>query len=208
MEPIRIVIADDHALVREGTARILAQYPDFEIVGRAGNGLQALEMVQELKPDLLMSDIRMPDMNAIEMMRRLKESHHPVKVMILSAYDDDDYVVSLLQLGVSAYLLKTVDLGELAEAIRVVYLGQVVIDPTISSKIVRGLAASGAALHNLDSLTRREADILKLAAAGKDNRQIGEALALSVRTIEGHLGHIYAKLSVSTRQEAIRIARS
>ena len=208
MDKIRIIVAEDHEMVRKGTSRILSQYPDFDIVGEAADGEQTLELVKNLHPDIIICDIRMPKLDGIEVVRRMKELYPGVKIMMLSAYDDEDYVSALIKLGVSGYLLKTVDLNELAQAIRAICLGEIVIHPRIASKISRLMQYSSSASKIRDSLSPREYEVLRLASNGLDNEAIAGRLNLSVRTIEGNLLRIYSKFGVSSRLEAIDLAIS
>jgi DNA-binding NarL/FixJ family response regulator len=208
MDKIRIIVAEDHELVRKGTCRILAQYPDFEMSGEAADGEQTLELVKKVQPDVVICDIRMPKMDGIEVVRRLKELYPNIKIIMLSAYDDEDYVSALIKLGVSGYLLKTVDLNELAQAIRSVHLGEIVIHPKIAAKISRLMINDSTTNKLRESLSSREFEVLRLAANGSDNEEIARQLDLSLRTIEGHLLRIYAKFGVSSRAEAINFAVS
>jgi DNA-binding NarL/FixJ family response regulator len=207
MDVIRILIAEDQPLVRKGTAAILSQFPDFSVAGEAENGERALEMAKELQPDILLSDMRMPVLNGIELLHRLPEHSPRTKTIILSAYDDFDYVIPVLKLGASAYLLKTIDLKDLAEAIRLVHVGQMVIHPSVASMIVQALAKSNRSGSRADLLSNRESDVLRLLAGGLNNRQIAVELKLSQRTIEANVARIYPKLAVSGRNEAITYAR-
>ena len=203
MERIRIILADDHAVLRGATSHVLAQYPDFEVVGEAGDGQQALELSERLHPDVLIVDVRMPVVDGTEVIHRLKELSPKTRALVLSAYDEIEYVLATLREGASGYLLKTVDLDELAQGIRTVYFGQTVLHPSIVSKIVSLCAPGHRAVQPLERLSPRENDILRLAASGADNATIASKLELSVRTVEGHLWRIYTKLGVSSKAEAI-----
>ncbi len=203
MDKIRIVLADDHPMLRTATSRILQQYPDFEVVGEAADGQQALELSERLHPDVLIVDIRMPVIDGIEVVRLLKGRSPGTKALVLSAYDEKEYVLATLKAGASGYLLKTVDLNELAQSIRTVHLGETVLHPAITAKIASLWEPPQPAVPPLERLSPRERDILNLAASGADNTAIASQLDLSVRTVEGHLGRIYAKLGVSSRAEAV-----
>ena len=206
MGKIRILIADDHAVVREGTRRILEQEPDMEVVGEAGDGEEAVNLATSLKPDVVIMDISMPKMDGIEATRLIKAACPSITVLALSAYDDDQFVFSLLEAGAAGYLLKSVRSRELLDAIRAVYSGESVLHPSIARKVLnRFVSASGKPEGKEISgmLSDREMEVLKLAAKGLSNQDIAEKLCLSIRTVQGHLGHIFNKLQVGSRTEAV-----
>ena len=206
MGKIRILIADDHAVVREGTRRILEQEPDMEVVGEAGDGEEAVNLATSLKPDVVIMDISMPKMDGIEATRLIKAACPTISVLALSAYDDDQFVFSLLEAGAAGYLLKSVRGRELLDAIRAVYSGESVLHPSIARKVLnRFVSASGKPEGKEPSgmLSDREMEVLKLAAKGLSNQDIAEKLCLSIRTVQGHLGHIFNKLQVGSRTEAV-----
>ncbi|OGO35366.1 MAG: hypothetical protein A2147_11440 [Chloroflexi bacterium RBG_16_57_8] len=203
MGKIRIAMADDHSMVREATCRALDQYPDFEIVGQAADGQQALELVKGVQPHVLLIDIRMPVLDGIEVLRRMKGLSPGTKALVLSAYDDEEYVLESVKAGASGYLLKTVDLNELAQSIRTVHFGQTVFHPSIAAKIV-SVHEQRQPGGQLERLSHREREILDLAAGGLDNDTIAVRLELSVRTVEGHLSRIYTKLGVASRAQAVK----
>ena len=206
MGKIRILIADDHAVVREGTRRILEQEPDMEVVGEAGDGEEAVNLATSLKPDVVIMDISMPKMDGIEATRLIKAACPTISVLALSAYDDDQFVFSLLEAGAAGNLLKSVRGRELLDAIRAVYSGESVLHPSIARKVLnRFVSASGKPEGKEPSgmLSDREMEVLKLAAKGLSNQDIAEKLCLSIRTVQGHLGHIFNKLQVGSRTEAV-----
>jgi DNA-binding NarL/FixJ family response regulator len=204
MAPIAIMIADDHALMREGTRRILEQHPDFEVVGEAEDGQQALELIESLKPDVAILDIRMPKLNGVEVVRGMKRCCPETKALMLTAYDDDDYIFALMEAGASGYLLKTASAKELADSVRNVHSGEPVLDPAIAMKIARLWAQRGTSKQgNAEQLSPRELEILELAAKGLRNKAIADKLGISIRTVEGHFNNVFAKLGVSSRIEAI-----
>jgi DNA-binding NarL/FixJ family response regulator len=203
---IRILIADDHAVVREGTRRILEQESDMEVVGEAGDGEEAVNLATSLKPDVAIMDISMPKMDGIEATKLIKAACPSISVLALSAYDDDQFVFSLLEAGAAGYLLKSVRSRELVDAIRAVYSGESVLHPSIARKVLnRFVSASGKPEGKEPSgmLSDREMEVLKLAAKGLSNQDIAEKLCLSIRTVQGHLGHIFNKLQVGSRTEAV-----
>jgi len=203
---IKILIADDHAVVREGTRRILEQEPDMEVVGEAGDGEEAVNLAASLKPDVAIIDIAMPKLDGIEATKRIKATWPSINILILSAYDDDQFIFSLLEAGAAGYLLKSIRSRELIDAIRAVYSGESVLHPSIARKVLnRFVSASGKPEGQEPSgmLSDREMEVLKLAAKGLSNQDIAERLCLSIRTVQGHLGHIFNKLQVGSRTEAV-----
>jgi DNA-binding NarL/FixJ family response regulator len=205
---IRIVLGDDHSLVREGTRHILEQQPDLQVVGEAGDGEAALEMISTLKPDVAILDIRMPKMSGVEVARRIKAVAPATHTLMLTAYDDDEFVLALMEAGVSGYLLKTARATELVDAIRTVQSGEPVLHPAIARKVAqlwaRGQRQSEAS--GSEALSAREREVLELAARGGRNKAIAEALGISVRTVEGHFNSILGKLGVASRIEAVLYA--
>ena len=193
-------------MVREGTRRILEQERDMEVVGEAGDGEEAVNLATSLKPDVAIMDISMPKMDGIEATRRIKVVCPSINVLILSAYDDDQFIFSLLEAGAAGYLLKSIRSHELLDAVRAVHSGESVLHPSIARKVLnRFVSASGKPEGKEPSgmLSDREMEVLKLAAKGLSNQDIAEKLCLSIRTVQGHLGHIFNKLQVGSRTEAV-----
>ena len=177
------------------------------MLGEAVDGNQAVALVDHYKPDVLLLDVNMPGMTGIEVTQALKGTHPEVRILILTAYDEDPYVFSLLQSGANGYLLKNCDIDELQRAVRSVFIGKTVLSPTVADKIVnqirRNSPISQTSLDNSDELTSRELEILRLASRGYTNKAIGQQIGISDRTAQGHLANIYAKLSVASRTEAV-----
>jgi DNA-binding NarL/FixJ family response regulator len=210
METIRIVLVEDHPLMRQGTRRILDRYPDLKVVGEAEDGEQALEVLKRLMPDVAILDIRLPKLNGIEVVRQIKGFSPDTKSLMLTAYDDDDYILALMEAGASGYLLKTTQEKELVEAVRSVQSGEPVLHPAIAAKVARLWAqgAISAKRKPAEQLSPRELEVLELAARGLRNRAIADKLCISVRTVEGHFKSIFTKLDVSSRMEAVLFALS
>lgn len=207
-EPIRVLIADDHAVVRQGVRRFLEDGPDITVVGEAGDGAQALRLVEELQPDVALLDIQMPQLNGIEACRVIKARFPSVRVLLLTAYEDDAYVFAGLQAGADGYLLKTAGVDELLSAVRRVHAGQSALSPGVTDKVVRQLQTGkpAGAVEQVERLSARELEILRLAATGLTNKEIAARLVLSDRTVQGHLARIYGKLGVASRTEAVTAA--
>ena len=208
--PIRIIIADDHAILREGTVELLKREPGLEVVGEAADGQQAVELAATLQPDVVVMDVRMPVVSGIDATRQIRAMLPDTQVLVLSAYNDDQFVVSALQAGASGYLLKSASVGELVKAIRQVYAGESPLDPVIARKVVASMAIgsrpgsepSGDKLALAD-LTARELEILHLLAKGLSNRAIAETLVISERTVQTHLTSLFAKMQTTSRLEAV-----
>lgn len=201
--PIRLVIVDDHSLVREGTVELLKQSADFDVVGQAGSGEDGLAVLERLAPDVALIDVHLPQMSGLELARAAASSCPSVKVLILSAYDDYAYVSEALDIGVGGYLLKTATTKELVDAVRAVADGILVLDRRVADRLTRrGRSASAPG----SGLTPREADILPLLARGRSNKQIAAELRLGLRTVEGHVSSVLAKLGVASRAEAVAYA--
>jgi len=208
MKQIRIVLADDHWLMRDEMRRILEQQPDLKIIGEAENGKQALDLVLELQPDIVILDIRMPELNGIEVVRRMRERVLDVKALMLTAYDDDDYITALMEAGAQGYLLKTAKADELIDAVRRVSSGETVLHPPIAAKMVRLWTKDRESTGVTEQLSTRELEVIQLAARGLRNRAIADKLHISNRTVEGHLNSIFGKLGVTSRVEAVLYALS
>ena len=200
---VRVVIVDDHALVREGTIQLLKQSAELEVVGQAASGEEALGVLAEVIPDVALVDVNLPGMSGLELARSLSSSLPQVRVLILSAYDDYGYVTEALDIGVSGYMLKTASAKELVDAVRAVADGVFVLDRAVSGRLNRRVQNE---THNEGLLTPRELEVLERLARGRANKQIAVELGLGLRTVEGHVSNILAKLGVQSRTEAVAYA--
>ena len=203
---IRIIIADDHAVVREGTRTLLEREPDMELVGEAGDGEKAVHLIETLKPDVAILDINMPGLSGIEVTRRAKPLSPQTAVLILTAYDNDEYIFALLEAGAAGYLLKDAPSHELVAAVRSVFSGEPVLHPSVARKVIQRALTSPdkAAEDEADvELSDREREVLQLAARGLANKEIADELQISIRTVQRHLNMIFNKLGVGSRTEAI-----
>lgn len=204
---IRILLADDHHIVRTGVRQLLESAKDLHVIAEAGDGEEAQRLIQEHQPDVAVLDIQMPKASGIEVTRWVR-SHLPhVGVLILTAYDDDPYVMAVLQAGANGYVLKTGQAEELIQAVRDVYEGKSALDPKITHKLMSSLFR-GPEKKIVDPLTDRELEVLRLAAKGYTNKAIGLHLNISDRTVQGHLAHTFAKLQAGSRTEAVMRAVS
>ncbi|MCJ7605112.1 MAG: response regulator transcription factor [Dehalococcoidales bacterium] len=203
---IKILIADDHAVVREGTRKILEHEPDLEVVAEASDGEEAVRLTGAHKPDVAIIDIAMPGVNGLEATRQIKNLYPAVAVLILTAFDDDQFVFGLLEAGAAGYLLKSVRGRELVEAVRQVHAGESVLYPSIARKVLNRFSTTSSSREDgkpPEVLTEREREVLQLATWGMSNQEIADRLVLSLHTIQAHLGHIFNKLQVGSRTEAV-----
>jgi DNA-binding NarL/FixJ family response regulator len=202
MSAIRILLADDHPVVREGIRNRLACEEDFDVVGEAANGEETIRQVRLLRPDVVLLDVTMPGPGAVPVMEALRQAHAALKVLVLSAFDDDEYVFGMLAAGAAGYALKDERLSTLVEAVRAVAHGETWLSPRVASKVAHQAVRKAPASADMP-LTEREREVLGLMAQGKENAEIAAALAISERTVKFHVGNIYAKLGVTSRTAAV-----
>jgi len=208
MSKIRVLIADDHAIVREGVRALLALSDDIAVVGEAADGREAIESARRLRPDVILIDIAMPGLGGLEATVEIRKDNPDAKILVLSQYDDREYVRRFLKLGVSGYVLKKAAGSALTAAIRAAHRGGLVLDPEIAREAVREPANDAAAAPDADyeALTDREKQVLKLVAEGRSNKEVAEMLTISVKTAMSHREHIMQKLDLHSRTELIKFA--
>ncbi len=209
MSKIRIMLAEDHVLVREGTKEMLDREEDMEVVAEAGDGEEAVRLVQDQDLDVVIMDIALPKLNGIEATRKIKEISPGTTVLVLTAYDDDEYIFALLEAGAAGYLLKDVSTSELVAGIRAVQAGESMLHPAIARKVINrfsGRAEGSGREDTFQELTEREVEVLQLAGRGITNKEIADRLSISHRTVQAHLSHIFGKLGVGSRTEAVVLA--
>ena len=199
---IRVLVVDDQPLVRSGFKMVLDERPDLELVGEASDGQQALELVRELDPDVVLMDVRMPNLDGVEATRRLVESGTRARVLVLTTFDLDEYVYAAIRAGASGFLLKDVEPAELVDAIRVVAAGNSLFGPAATERLLARFAEPPTG-RSLDELTEREKEILCLLATGLSNAELAERLFLSETTVKTHVSSILRKLRVRDRVQAV-----
>ena len=208
MSKMRVLIVDDHGIVRAGICSLLEGQEDIEVVGEAAGGEEAIEKARELKPDLVLMDIAMPGMNGIEATRHIKQDVPSTTVLVLSMHDDEEFFFPVLRAGASGYVLKEAEPQELLYAIRTVLQGHIFLAPAVATALLEGFITAGSENpeESYDSLTKREKEVLRLAADGKTNREMAESLFLSSRTVEKYRQAVMHKLGLSKREELTKYA--
>jgi len=206
-EPIRVILADDHAVVRAGIRQFLEHAEDIEVIGEADDGEVAKALIEENPPDVAVLDVQMPKASGIEVTRWIRTHYRQIGVLILTAFDDDPYVLAVLQAGANGYVLKTASPLDIIQAVRDVYAGKSALDPQITQKVMAQITGHTKTLP-VEQLTDRELEVLTLVGQGFTNKAIGVQLGISDRTVQGHLARIFTKLNASSRTEAVMRAVS
>jgi DNA-binding NarL/FixJ family response regulator len=204
---IKILIVDDHVVVREGLSAMLSREPNIEVIGEAENGAQAIDKADKLKPDIVLMDLRMPEVDGVEAMQRIKQQHPEINFIVLTTYDNDEYIFKGIEAGARAYILKDSPREELFRAINAVYKGESLIEPAIAGRVLDKLVELSHQGSATD-LSRREIEVLELIARGTGNKLIADKLNISASTVKTHIQSIFQKLEVNDRTEAVTKALS
>ena len=200
---IRVLVADDHPMLREGLTAVLGTQPDFEVVGEAADGSEAVQLAQKLRPDVILLDLEMPTLDGVAALERLRDAGSEARTIVFTAYDTDERILRSLRAGARGYLLKGASRAEIFDAIRTVHSGGSLLGPAVTSRVLDHIEQGDA---RPDDLTPRELEVLALLARGLKNAQIADELYISERTVKFHVSSILAKLGAGTRTEAARIA--
>jgi DNA-binding NarL/FixJ family response regulator len=201
VSPIRVLVVDDHPIVRDGIRGVFSGDDEFEVVGEAGDGADAVRQTRQLDPDVVLMDLRMPTMGGVEAIRQLRDLGHPARVLVLTTYDTDRDVLPAVEAGATGYLLKDAPRDELVRAVRAAHAGQAVLSPTIAGTLMGRVGD-----HSPSALSPRELEVLRLVAGGATNRTVARQLFVSEATVKTHLLHLYDKLGVRDRAAAVAAA--
>ncbi len=204
-EPIRVLIVDDHAVVREGLRAFLQTQEGIEVAGEAGDGREAVEAASRLRPDVILMDLVMPELDGVAAMRVMREKVPDTRVIVLTSFLDDDKLLPAIRAGAAGYLLKNAEPKELARAVRAAHAGEALLDPVVAARLVETLAADGG-VDPIERLTPREREVLVLIGRGFPNKRIARELGLAEKTVKTHVGHVLAKLGVTDRTQAAVLA--
>ncbi|MDP2158293.1 MAG: response regulator transcription factor [Nitrospirota bacterium] len=210
MSKIRVIIVDDHSLVREGIAAFLKCYDNIEVIAEASNGLEAIEKTRQLHPDIVLMDVAMPTLGGLEATVEIRKNDPSVKILVLTQYDDKEYILRFLKAGVSGYLLKKAVGSDLISAITAIMAGETYLYPAIASKVVNGFLGKEllSTQDSYDLLTDREKQVLKLVAEGHTHKEIAEMLSISPKTVIAHQTNLCEKLGLSNKSDIIKFAFS
>ena len=203
MDQIKLMIVDDHTVVRDGLASILERQDDFQVVGQASNGLEAVERVPALQPDVVLMDLRMPELDGVEAMRRISSERPETRFIVLTTYDSDQYIFDAIEAGAKGYLLKDTSREDLFEAVRAVHRGESGIEPGVAARVLDRFAQLSREEAQAPLLSEREVEVLQLMAKGSANKEIAVSLSITDSTVKTHVANIFQKLDVSGRTEAV-----
>ena len=203
---IRILVADDHPIVRDGLVAVLSTQPDFEVVGEAADGRQVVEQALALRPDVIMLDLEMPEVDGVQALEQLRKLGQSVRAVVFTAFDTDERILSALRAGAKGYLLKGAPREELFNAVRVVHAGGSLLQPVVASRLLERFSEAVPLLAAPEQLTPRELEVLAWVAQGHPNKEIAERLAISQRTVKFHVSSIMGKLGAANRTEAVALA--
>jgi DNA-binding NarL/FixJ family response regulator len=203
MESIKILIVDDHTVVRDGLTTMFGREQEFTVVGQAKNGLEAVERARALQPDIILMDLRMPELDGVSAMRQIGAEAAAIKFIVLTTYDSDEYIFDAIEAGARGYLLKDASREELFEAVRAVHRGESLIEPGVAAKVLDRFSELSRQAGETTVLSEREVDVLKLLAGGRANKEIAASLSISESTVKTHVANIFQKLDVNGRTEAV-----
>jgi DNA-binding NarL/FixJ family response regulator len=203
-ETIRILVADDHPVVRDGLVAILDTQPDFSIVGEAGTGAELVDKARQIEPDIILTDLEMPELDGVEAIRQIRNTHADIAFIVFTAFDTDERIIGAVQAGAKGYLLKGAPRDEIFKAVRIVSQGGSLLEPVVASKLLQHISGEDSAMP--ESLTERETEVLQLLAQGKPNKAIAADLFITERTVKFYVSAILGKLGAGNRTEAVAIA--
>lgn len=206
MSTIRVMIVDDHTVVRDGVATMLGRQPDISVVGEASNGREAIDIAKSLSPDVILMDLRMPEMDGVEAMRHIREDNQEVKFIVLTTFDTDEYIFHAIEVGAKGFLLKDTSREELFEAVRAVYRGESLVQPGVAARLLDRFAELSRPTPDEPLLSARELEVVQLMSTGAANKEIAVSLSISESTVKTHVANIFQKLDVNDRTGAVTTA--
>jgi DNA-binding NarL/FixJ family response regulator len=206
MSTIRVMIVDDHTVVRDGVATMLGRQPDISVVGEASNGREAIDIAKSLSPDVILMDLRMPEMDGVEAMRHIREDNQEVKFIVLTTFDTDEYIFHAIEVGAKGFLLKDTSREELFEAVRAVHRGESLVQPGVAARLLDRFAELSRPTPDEPLLSARELEVVQLMSTGAANKEIAVSLSISESTVKTHVANIFQKLDVNDRTGAVTTA--